>query len=81
MYPWKLQDRRVAIETDMSKFESEEDKINAAIFQSTDNYDASNYERRRGMPSGPVPPGYVCRKCYQPGHHIRQCPLNDVSCH
>ncbi|CAN0087622.1 unnamed protein product, partial [Discosporangium mesarthrocarpum] len=29
-----------------------------------------------GGRGGGVPPGYVCRRCNQPGHHIKDCPTN-----
>ena len=28
------------------------------------------------VPTGPVPPNYICRRCFQPGHWIQECPTN-----
>eukprot|EP00904_Undaria_pinnatifida_P008138 jgi/Undpi1/4454/HiC_scaffold_17.g07808.m1 len=34
------------------------------------------------VPTGPVPPNYICRRCFQPGHWIQECPTNgDLSFH
>ncbi|CAN0534275.1 unnamed protein product, partial [Ectocarpus sp. 8 AP-2014] len=30
-------------------------------------------------PQGPLPPNYVCRRCFKPGHFIQDCPTNNDS--
>ena len=31
----------------------------------------------RAKPTGPPPPGYVCKRCGTPGHYIQCCPTNN----
>ncbi|CAM9269420.1 unnamed protein product, partial [Ectocarpus sp. 12 AP-2014] len=35
--------------------------------------------RGGGAPQGPLPPNYVCRRCFKPGHFIQDCPTNNDS--
>jgi hypothetical protein len=49
--------------------------------QSTQEYDPSKYTKNRGI-FGPLPSNYICHRCGQRGHYIKQCPTNNVSiCH
>uniref|UniRef100_A0A069DY26 Putative e3 ubiquitin-protein ligase rbbp6 n=1 Tax=Panstrongylus megistus TaxID=65343 RepID=A0A069DY26_9HEMI len=69
---------RLAKTVDLANVEaSEADKIQAAITQSTLDYDPSNYVRIKGSNQvGDLPPNYRCYKCLQPGHWIKDCKLN-----
>lgn len=44
--------------------------------QSTQEYDASKFVRGRSTMTGPVPPNYLCHRCNQTGHYIKNCPTN-----
>ncbi|XP_053683209.1 E3 ubiquitin-protein ligase RBBP6 [Sabethes cyaneus] len=55
---------------------TEEDKIREMIFQSTAEYDPTNYQKIRGASqTGEVPINYKCYRCNKPGHWIKNCPL------
>ncbi|XP_026808860.1 E3 ubiquitin-protein ligase RBBP6 [Rhopalosiphum maidis] len=59
---------------------SEEDKINAMMAQSTQEYDPSNFVKiRGGNQYGEVPLNYVCHRCHNPGHWIKNCPNNNTT--
>ncbi|XP_025417143.1 E3 ubiquitin-protein ligase RBBP6 isoform X2 [Sipha flava] len=59
---------------------SEEEKINAMMAQSTQEYDPSNFVKiRGGNQYGEVPPNYVCHRCHNPGHWIKNCPNNNTT--
>ncbi|XP_050537650.1 E3 ubiquitin-protein ligase RBBP6 isoform X2 [Daktulosphaira vitifoliae] len=59
---------------------SEEDKINAMMAQSTQEYDPSNFVKiRGGNQFGEVPSNYVCHRCHNPGHWIKNCPNNNIT--
>ncbi|XP_045525593.1 E3 ubiquitin-protein ligase RBBP6 isoform X3 [Pieris brassicae] len=66
---------------DLSRMEgSEQDKINAMITQSTFDYDPSNYQKIRGQNQrGAVPSNYICFKCQNRGHWIKDCPVANSS--
>nr|BAN21290.1 hypothetical protein [Riptortus pedestris] len=69
---------RLAKTVDLANVDaSEGDKIQAAITQSTLDYDPSNYLRIKGSNQvGELPANYRCYKCLQPGHWIKDCKLN-----
>lgn len=69
---------RLAKAVDLTNVDaSEGDKIQAAITQSTLDYDPSNYLRIKGSNQvGELPANYRCYKCLQPGHWIKDCKLN-----
>lgn len=58
----------------------EDELIKDMIAESTEEYDSSHFARgdRRGPPGGPLPSNYVCYRCNQTGHHIKQCPTNNL---
>ncbi|XP_063229903.1 E3 ubiquitin-protein ligase RBBP6-like isoform X4 [Bacillus rossius redtenbacheri] len=68
---------RLAKAVDLTSLDaSEEDKIQAMMTQSTQDYSPSNYIKIRGANQmGEVPPSYRCYKCHQTGHWIKNCPL------
>nr|CAD7197259.1 unnamed protein product [Timema douglasi] len=76
---------RLAKAVDLSSLDaSEEDKIQAMMTQSTQDYNPSNYMKIRGANQiGEVPVTYRCYKCHQQGHWIKNCPLsvNQRCCH
>lgn len=58
---------------------TEEDKIREMMFQSTAEYDPTNYQKIRGASqSGEVPVNYKCYRCNKPGHWIKNCPLGPL---
>ncbi|CAG2054998.1 unnamed protein product [Timema podura] len=69
---------RLAKAVDLSSLDaSEEDKIQAMMTQSTQDYNPSNYMKIRGANQiGEVPVTYRCYKCHQQGHWIKNCPLS-----
>lgn len=68
---------KVTKSSDLSSYATEEEKIAAMVTQSTDDYDASKYQRQRGH-YGPLPSNYTCYRCGQGGHYIKNCPTNNV---
>lgn len=58
---------------------SEEDKIREMMYQSTAEYDPTNYQKIRGASqTGEVPSNYKCFRCHKPGHWIKNCPLGPL---
>uniref|UniRef100_A0A0A9YGH7 E3 ubiquitin-protein ligase RBBP6 n=1 Tax=Lygus hesperus TaxID=30085 RepID=A0A0A9YGH7_LYGHE len=72
---------KLAKTVDLANVEaSEADKIQAAITQSTLDYDPSNYLRIKGSNQvGEIPPTYRCFKCNLPGHWIKDCKSSNAS--
>lgn len=54
---------------------TEEEKIQVMMNQATADYDPSTFQRVKGHGQhGRVPANYVCHKCNQSGHWIKDCP-------
>jgi len=66
---------KILTSSDLSKFETEEEKLKAIMNQSTQDYDSSKFIKTRPM-TGPVPSHYICKRCNKPGHFVNKCPLN-----
>lgn len=55
---------------------TEDDKVKAMITQSSSEYDPTKYVKSRSM-TGPLPPTYICFRCGNQGHWIKNCPTNN----
>ncbi|KAH7731975.1 Zinc knuckle family protein [Aphelenchoides avenae] len=62
---------------DFSKM-TEEQRLAHIKEQSTQKYHPTNYQKTRGIMTGPPPPTYVCNKCGQTGHWYKLCPLLNI---
>lgn len=70
--------REVIASSDISKSTaSEAEKIKTVLKHSTDGFDPSNFDRVRNT-AAPLRPDYQCFRCNQKGHHIKDCPTNNM---
>lgn len=56
---------------------TEAEKIKTVLKHSTEGFDPSNFDRVRST-TAPLPPDYQCFRCNQKGHHIKDCPTNNM---